>query len=85
MVYKGERGQNAAMDVCTGLNAKLPLPKSREEHDKFKLITRTKSKGVIVKNHDATWIGIRDLTRGKVKANWKDVEGKPVGSAYVPF
>ena len=85
MVYKGEKGQNTAMDVCTGLNAKLPLPKSQGELDKFRLVTSTKSEGLIQKNHDSTWIGIRDLTRGKVKENWKDVEGNPVGSAYVPF
>ena len=73
MVYMGKKGQNAAMDQCKNLNAKLPLPKSKGELDEFR-----KTIG-----NDNTWIGIRDLTKGGVKANWKDVEGNLIGNAYV--
>ena len=73
MVFMGKKGQNAAMDECKSLNAKLPLPKNKEEADEFRKITGS----------DKTWIGIKDLTRGGVKASWKDVEGNPIGNAYV--
>ena len=69
----GKKGQNAAMDECKSLNAKLPLPKSKGEADEFRKITGS----------DKTWIGIKDLTKGGVPANWKDVEGNPIGNAYV--
>ena len=73
MVYKGKKGQNEAMDECTRMNAQLPLPKSKGEADRFIDIT----------GGSYTWIGIRDLTRGKVKENWKDAEGNAIGNSYV--
>ena len=73
MVYKGKKGQNTAMDECKRLNAKLPLPKSEGEADEFRKITGT----------DSTWIGIRDLYKSGDKSKWKDVEGNPIGNAYV--
>ena len=72
MAYMGQKGQNAAMEECKKLNAKLPLPKNKEEAEKFRKITLAN-----------TWIGIRDFTMGGVKANWKDVEGNPIGNAFV--
>ena len=73
MVNQGDKSQNEAMKTCKNVNAKLPLPKSKEEGDSFRKITGGKS----------VWIGIRDLTKGGVKENWKDVEGNRIGSAYV--
>ena len=73
MVFKGFKGQNAAMLECKTLNANLPLPKSEGEANEFRKITRI----------FPTWIGIRDLTKSGVKLKWKDVEGNPVGYAYV--
>ena len=73
MVFKGYKGQNAAMDECKKLNAQLPLPKSEGEGFHFRKIT----------GKDKTWIGIRDMSKGGIKENWKDVEGNPIGSAYV--
>ena len=73
MISAGYKKQNEAMDYCKNINAKLPLPKSQGEFNEFNKITG----GFTV------WIGIRDLTRGGVKANWKDAEGNPIGNAYV--
>ena len=73
MVYMGKKGQNAAMDECKNLNAQLPLPKSKGELDEF----------IKIVGKDRIWIGIRDLTKSGVKANWKDVEGNTIGNAYV--
>ena len=73
MVYMGKKGQNQAMEECKSLNAQLPLPKSKGEADEFRKITGS----------DHTWIGIRDLTKGGVQANWTDVEGNQIGNAYV--
>ena len=75
MVYMGKKGQNEAMDECKGLNAQLPLPKSKAEVSEFRKIIR-----------GYAWIGIRDLTKSGLKnwrANWKDVEGNPIGDAHV--
>ena len=73
MVYMGKKGQNAAMDECKGLNAKLPLPKSKGEANEFRKITGTFN----------TWIGIRDLTKNGDQSEWKDVEGNSIGNTYV--
>ena len=73
MAYKGRKGQNKAMAECRTLNATLPLPKNKGEADKLKKIT-----GFV-----SFWLGIKDVTRGKVKANWKDVEGNAIGNSYV--
>ena len=73
MVYKGEKGQNAAMDECKDLNAQLPLPKNKNEADEFRKITGT----------DFFWIGIRDLTKSGDPSKWKDVEGNTIGNAYI--
>ena len=73
MVFKGYKGQNAAMDECKQLNAQLPLPKSEGEGFYFRQIT----------GNDKTWIGIRDMTKGGIKENWKDVKENPIGTAYV--
>ena len=72
MINAGSKKQNEAMDYCKNINAKLPLPKSKAEFDEFKKIMVGQ-----------VWIGIKDLTRGGVKANWKDAEGNPIGNAYV--
>ena len=73
MVFRGKKGQNAAMEDCKKLNAQLPLPKSKEEADEFRKII----------GNDDVWIGIRDLTKGGVRSNWKDVKGNSIGNAYV--
>ena len=73
MVNQGKKSHNVAMDTCKKLNAKLPLPKNKEEVDSFRFLTGSLH----------VWIGIRDLTKGGIKENWKDVEGNPIGSAYV--
>ena len=73
MVYKGEKGQNAAMDECKDLNAQLPLPKNKGELDEFRKITGTKR----------VWIGIRDFAESGVKSKWTDVNGNFIESAYV--
>ena len=73
MVYMGKKGQNAAIDECKGLNAKLPLPKSKEEADELRKITGS----------NYTWIGIRDFTKSGDQSKWKDVEGNSIGSAYI--
>ena len=80
MAYKGRKSHNVAMETCKKLNAKLPLPKSKEEAESFRKITEVGAKSLFDKN---VWIGIRDLTKSGVKENWKDVEGNPIGSAYV--
>ena len=76
MAYKGKKSHNVAMNTCKKLNAKLPLPKSKEEANLFRMTT-----GLTIGN--PIWIGIRDPTKGGIKENWKDVEGNPIGSAYV--
>ena len=76
MISAGKKKQNEAMDFCKNINAKLPLPKSKAELDEFVKITDFSEPSWV-------WIGIRDLTRGGVKANWKDVEGNPIGNGYV--
>ena len=76
MISAGSKKQNEAMDFCKNINAKLPLPKSKAEFDEFVKITGFSASSW-------AWIGIRDLTRGGVKANWKDAEGNPIGNAYV--
>ena len=73
MVYKGNKGQNEAMAECATLNAKLPLPKSLGEADKFRTIT-----GLLM-----TWIGIRDLTKSGDPSKWEDFEGNLIRKAYV--
>ena len=75
MVFMGKKGQNAAMDECERLNAKLPLPKSKGEADEFRKII----------GNDRFWIGIKDLAKSGDKSKWKDVEGNPIGNAYVNF
>ena len=59
MVNKGKKGQNEAIDECKKLNAQLPLPKSKNEADKFREVTGT----------DYVWIGIRDLTKSGDELN----------------
>ena len=61
------------MDFCKNINAKLPLPKSKAEFDEFVKITGS----------SYVWIGIKDLTMGGVRENWKDAEGNSIGNAYV--
>ena len=73
MINAGSKKQNEAMDYCKNINAKLPLPKSKAEQDEFMKVTKT----------SWVWIGIKDETKFGVKANWKDVEGNPIGNAYV--
>ena len=58
MVNQGGKSHNVAMETCKKLNARLPLPKSKEEGDSFRNITGVTS----------VWIGIRDLTKTTDKA-----------------
>ena len=80
LVFKGLKGQNAAMDECKKLNARLPLPKSKGEADEFRKVTKT-----VKTQYYRVWIGIRDLLFTGVRSEWKDVEGNVIGSAYVNF
>ena len=80
MAFFGGKGQNEAMEKCKSLNAQLPLPKSKGEADEFRKVIKIYMKFFNFLN---TWIGIRDLTKSGVKLKWKDVEGNPVGYAYV--
>ena len=70
MVMQGQQSQGVAWDMCKNLNATLPLPKSRNEASALKKITGWNGK----------WIGVRDLTRGGIKAFWKDVNGYSIGN-----
>ena len=73
MVNKGKKGQNEAIDECKKLNAQLPLPKSKNEADKFREVTGT----------DYVWIGIKDLTKSGIHSEWKDAGDYLIGSRYV--
>ena len=69
----GSKGQNEAWDECKTLNAQLPLPKSKDEADRFIELTSKQS----------IWIGIRDLTESGDPSKWKDAEGNLIGRRYV--
>ena len=68
MLFRGKKGQNAAMEECKTLNAKLPLPKNKGEADEFRKFT----------GPNETWIGIRDFTKSGLMSKWQDVEGNPI-------
>ena len=76
MVNHGKKHQDAAIDFCKFINARLPLPKSIGEVDEFLKITGSASK-------DYIWIGITDSTQSGNMAAWKDLEGNPIGNHYV--
>ena len=72
MVDAGFRVQYHAVDYCKSINAKLPLPKSKEEFDEFRRIMDF-----------YVWIGIMDTSVSGNKSNWRDLEGNLIENAYV--
>ena len=73
MVNHGKKSQDAAIDFCEKINARLPLPKSKGETTEYLKITGSEN----------VWIGLTDSTKSGNMAAWKDIEGNPIGSHYV--
>ena len=73
MVNHGKKHQEAAIDFCKKMNARLPLPKSEGEATKFLKITGS----------EKVWIGITDSKKSGKMAEWIDIEGNQVGHSYV--
>ena len=70
---KGQMAQSKGMELCSSLDALLPLPKSMNEISAFKKIT----------GKNSFWIGIKDPTRSGMPENWKDATGNPIGTRFV--
>ena len=72
VVDKGNHNHSEAFDICKKLNARLPLPRNKEELDEFLKISPSWT------NVDA-----RNPKKTSNKAEWVDAEGKPLGSRSV--
>ena len=73
MVNHGKKSQDAAIDFCEKINARLPLPKSKGETTEYLKITGSEN----------VWIGLTDSTKSGNMAAWKDIEGNPIGNRYL--
>ena len=72
MVNHGKKRQDEAIHFCKKLNARLPLPKSKGEVDKYLKITGSDF-----------WIDLTDSTKSGNKETWKDIGENPIGNRYV--
>ena len=61
-----------AFDVCKNLNARLPLPKSKNELDEFRKISP-----------NSIHVDARNPKQTFNRAEWVDAEGDPLGSRPV--
>ena len=73
VVDKGNHKHPNAVELCKKLNARLPLPRNREEADEF------------VKISGKTWTNVGAMNPKKTanKAEWVDAENKPLGDRPV--
>ena len=72
VVYKGRHKHPMAVEICKNLNSRLPLPRNKQEADKFFEISP------FVLNVDA-----RNPKKTANRAEWVDAEGKPLGIRLV--
>ena len=68
----GKYKHSAAVEVCKKLNARLPLPRNKQEADEFRKISS-----------DWTNVDARNLKKTADGSEWVDAEGKPLGSRPV--
>ena len=68
----GKYKHSAAVEVCKNLNARLPLPRNKQEADEFRKISS-----------DWTNVDARNLKKTADGSEWVDAEGKPLGSRPV--
>ena len=72
VVDKGNHAHPTAVDICKHLNARLPLPRNRNELDEFRKISPS-----------FTNVDARNPNKTANKAEWIDAEDKPLGSRPV--
>ena len=68
----GKNTHSAAVEVCKNLNARLPLPRNKQEADEFLKISPS-----------WTHVDARNPKKTSIKAEWVDAEGKPLGNRPV--
>ena len=69
MVDKGNHEHANAVELCKKLNARLPLPRNKEEADEFIKISGKKW----------THADARNPKKTANKSEWIDAENKPLG------
>ena len=72
VVDHGYKKHPEAFEFCRKLNARLPLPKNKQEMDEFLKISPS-----------WTHVDARNLKKTSNKAEWVDAEGKPFGNRPV--
>ena len=72
VVDLGNKKHSEAVELCKNLNAKLPLPRSKEEADQFLKISPS-----------WTHVDARNPKKTSNKTEWVDAEGKPLGNRAV--
>ena len=71
-VDKGDYNHTAAFEICKKLNARLPLPRNKQEADEFLKISPS-----------WTHVDARNPKQTSNKAEWIDAEDKPLGNRPV--
>ena len=72
VVDHGKKKHPNAVELCKELNARLPLPRNKQEADEFRKLSPSWT------NVDA-----RNPKKTSNKAKWVDAEGKPLGNRPV--
>ena len=73
VVQKQYYEHSPAVEVCRKLNARLPLPRNKEEVDAIRKIT----------GFEPIHVDARNPKKTKNKAEWVDAENKPIGTRDV--
>ena len=73
VIYKGNYKHPTAVAVCKKLNARLPLPRNKNEANEYMKIG----------GKDWTNVDARNPKKTSNKTEWVDAEGKPLGNRLV--
>ena len=74
VVNKGKHVHPVAFDICKKLNARLPLPRNKQEFEEFLKISKS-----------WTHVDARNPKKTSNKSEWVDAEDKPLGTRPVYF
>ena len=70
--FHGNKKHSGAFELCKKLNARLPLPRNKQEADEFLRISPS-----------WTHVDARNPKKTSNKTEWVDAEGKPLGNRAV--